>query len=60
MISEIRTKPAIYCGKPFCSNGRFLVLSISYLRFHSAASACAEAFPSAARLNAFATAELIK
>lgn len=42
--------------KPLCSKWRLRALSSSYLRFHSAASACAEAFPSAARLRAFATA----
>ena len=45
------------CLKPLRSSCRFLAFSSSYFRFHSAASAWAEAFPSATRLSAFATAK---
>lgn len=41
---------------PLFSNCKLRDLSNSYLRFHSEASACEEAFPSAACLSAFATA----
>lgn len=46
----------LFGGVPLFSNCKLRVLSNSYLRFHSEASACAEAFPSAACLSAFATA----